>query len=101
MRRGLIPLGLLLSAAAYGAGDGEAWFHALQRLQWQVRDTGLAAQAVADTAALSVAAGRPVALGALRGDVAVLDKHLERLERRLSELETLPIPRGPAPDPEE
>ncbi len=92
MRRGLILPGLLFSAVAYGAGEGGAWLHALQRLQWQVRDAGLAAQAVADTAALSVAAGRPVALGALRGDVAVLDKHLERLDRRLSELEALPIP---------
>lgn len=98
---GLALLGLALSASTLAGDDDDgAWFHALTRVGWQVKDAGLAAQAVADTAARSVEAGRPVAFSALRGDVAALDKHLARLDRRLAELEALPIPEGPAPSAE-
>jgi ubiquinone biosynthesis protein UbiJ len=96
----LVAIALAIGSGGAWAAEGsgaEAWFHALKRFEWQIADTAEAAGQVAQTAMLTEAAGRPRALSGLRGDVAVLDRHIERLERRLQELERLPIPEDPPP----
>ena len=93
---GLVLLGLALSCSALAEDAEEAdapdadWLHALQRFEWQARDAREAAGAVAASAALTVEAGRPTAMSALLGDVALLDRHLTRLQRRHRELREKP-----------
>ena len=99
---GLALLGLALSCSALAdepaEPDAGAWLHALERFGWQARDAREAAGAVAATAALTVEAGRPTAMSALLGDVALLDRHLTRLQRRHQELRKLPPPEEPTPE---
>ena len=83
----LLLLGVSAWAQDEATGAGEPVLAVHQRLLWQIVDTQRAVENVAVTLDRSIADRRPVALSALRGDLASLDKHLERLQRRLVEAE--------------
>jgi len=103
---GLVLLGLALSCSVLAGeatdateADEAGWLHSLQRFQWQARDAREAAGAAAVSAALTAEAGRPAGMSALRGDVALLDRHLTRLQRRHNELKALPLPQDAPQNP--
>ena len=97
--RSLPLLALLIAAGARPADPAAPVSRKLQDVHWAARDVGRDLMVVRDTLARSTGAGRPVALSVLRSDLARLDKHLTRLDRRLGELRALPAPEGPLPAP--
>ncbi len=91
-------MGALVAFGAHAEDPAADFSRKLRDVEWATRDVGRDLMTLRDTLARSTDAGRPRALAVVRSDLARLDKHLTRLDRRLDDLSALPVPEGPLPE---